>query len=583
MQSNRQRGTENSNEIELLDASTPSCHRQGGGDRPETKRALESELDHRDAEAETQAAPAESEKHVQDQIGQQAPDPEPPFSIFSARESNFIVAIASLAALFSPLTANIYYPALNTLSTDLHVSLSKINLTITTYLVRRSKTTLIFQGLAPSFVGSFSDEAGRRPSYMICFIVYIGANIGLAELKNYPSLLIVRMIQSSGSSGTVALAQAVVADIVTSAERGTSMGYAQMGAMVGPAFGPIVGGLLNQFLGWRSIFWFLTIFSGVVFLIILVSLPETGRKIVGNGSIPPRKWNMSLMSYLHLRKQPNTGAEDQQKSKSGFKARPNPLKSVYIITQKESGLILFYAGAVFSGFYMALSSMPALFAEKYGFNTLQIGLCYIPTGLGSMLASVLVGRFLNWNFRRHARRLGMEVVDRKQQDLTNFPIEAARLQVVLPLMYGAAVTVISYGWVMMSHTSLAGPLVFLFLSTFCMTGCSTGLNALIVDLNLRSPGAASAAMNVARCWMGAGAVAFVNPLLKAIGLGWTSVLVAAVWVCMSPIVLVVIKRGPQWRREKRLKDEKKQQEKENARRTATGNEEGASRRISKNP
>ena len=61
--------------------------------------------------------------------------PEPPFSILSPSERRFIVLLASLAALFSPLSANIYYPALNTLSEDLHVSLSKINLTITSYLV----------------------------------------------------------------------------------------------------------------------------------------------------------------------------------------------------------------------------------------------------------------------------------------------------------------------------------------------------------------------------------------------------------------------------------------------------------------
>lgn len=60
---------------------------------------------------------------------------EPPYSIFSRGQKNFVVVIASLAALFSPLTDNIYYPALNTLSEDLHESLSNINLTITTYLV----------------------------------------------------------------------------------------------------------------------------------------------------------------------------------------------------------------------------------------------------------------------------------------------------------------------------------------------------------------------------------------------------------------------------------------------------------------
>lgn len=382
------------------------------------------------------------------------------------------------------------------------------------------------------------------------------------------------MVQSSGSSGTIALASAVVSDIVTSAERGANIGYASMGAMVGPAFGPIIGGLLNQFLGWRSIFWFLTIFSGVVFIIVAISLPETCRKIVGNGSIPTGNWNLSALSYLNLRRQRKAGSEAQERSRSNFKGRPNPLSSVHIIFQKESGFVILYNGTIFAGLYMILSSMPSQFAKVYGFNSLQIGLCYIPTGLGSMLAAFLNGRLLNWNFRRHAKILGMEIIDKKQQDLTNFPIEAARLQAILPLIYIAAATVVSYGWIMESHTSLAGPVIFLFVSSFCMTGSSTRLSALLIDLNRERPGTATAAMNMVRCWMGAGAVAFVNPLLNAIGLGWTSVMVAGVWILVSPIVLVVMKIGPRWREEKRLKDEKREEERESKRRAAAGNEEG---------
>jgi hypothetical protein len=60
---------------------------------------------------------------------------EPPFSIYSPKEKKFIVLMASLAALLSPLSANIYYPAMNTLADELSVSLTLINLTITAYLV----------------------------------------------------------------------------------------------------------------------------------------------------------------------------------------------------------------------------------------------------------------------------------------------------------------------------------------------------------------------------------------------------------------------------------------------------------------
>lgn len=382
------------------------------------------------------------------------------------------------------------------------------------------------------------------------------------------------MVQSSGSSGTVALANALISDIVTSADRGTSLGYAQMGATVGPAFGPIIGGLLNNFQGWRAIFWFLTAFAGSVFLIILVALPETCRKIVGNGSIPPPGYSMSVLTYLHLRKQRRLGTAPQRETTSGFKPRPNPLKSIYIILQKESSVVIFYAGTLFAGLYMVLSSLPSQFGEKYHFNTLQIGLCYIPTGLGSMTASFVVGKLLNWNFHRHAKACGMEITKGKQQDLTNFPIEAARLQLVSPLVYIAAASVVSYGWVMESHTSLAGPVILLYISSFCMSGSFTGLSTLVVDLNRESSGTATAAMNLVRCWMGAGAVAFVNPLLNAIGLGWTSVLVAGVWILISPAMLFIIKYGPRWREQARLKRIENEKEREVARQAAGGNEEG---------
>jgi len=358
----------------------------------------------------------------------------------------------------------------------------------------------IFQGLAPTFIGNLSDETGRRPSYIVCFVIYIGANIGLALLQDYPTLLVLRMVQSAGSSGTVALANALISDVVTSADRGASIGYAQMGAMVGPAFGPIIGGLLNQFQGWRAIFWFLTAFSGTTFVVIVIALPETCRKIVGNGSVPPPGYSMSVVTYLHLRKQRKAGNVPQRESASNFKPRPNPLRSIYVIIQKESSLVIFYAGTLFAGYYMVLSSMPAQFGEKYNFNTLQIGLCYIPTGIGGMAVSIIVGKLLNWNFRRHAKKCGMEITEGKQQDLTNFPVETARLQIVSPLVYIAAATTIWYGWVMESHTSLVGPIIFLFISTFCMTGSFTGLSTLVVDLNRQSAGTATAAMNLVRCW-----------------------------------------------------------------------------------
>lgn len=57
------------------------------------------------------------------------------YSIFSHRAKTIIVITASISTFFSPLTANIYFPALNTISDDLNVSNTLVNLTVTTYMV----------------------------------------------------------------------------------------------------------------------------------------------------------------------------------------------------------------------------------------------------------------------------------------------------------------------------------------------------------------------------------------------------------------------------------------------------------------
>jgi hypothetical protein len=58
-----------------------------------------------------------------------------PYSVFTPTQKRLIILTAALASSFSPLSANIYYPALNSISKDLRVSPSQINLTITTYMV----------------------------------------------------------------------------------------------------------------------------------------------------------------------------------------------------------------------------------------------------------------------------------------------------------------------------------------------------------------------------------------------------------------------------------------------------------------
>lgn len=57
------------------------------------------------------------------------------YSVFTVSQKRYIVFMASWAGFFSPVSSQIYFPALNTLARDLHVSDSLINLTLTSYMV----------------------------------------------------------------------------------------------------------------------------------------------------------------------------------------------------------------------------------------------------------------------------------------------------------------------------------------------------------------------------------------------------------------------------------------------------------------
>ena len=169
-----------------------------------------------DSEAAPPWEAISSERATEDLEALQTAPSGPAYSVFSSRQRQFIVFMVACGGFFSPLSANIYFPALTALSADLSVSNGLINLSLTSYM--------IFQALAPTVFGDLGDMTGRRPTYILGFIIYIGANIGLALQNDYVALLALRCLQSTGSSGTVALGNGVVADVASSGERGKFMG-----------------------------------------------------------------------------------------------------------------------------------------------------------------------------------------------------------------------------------------------------------------------------------------------------------------------------------------------------------------------
>ncbi|KAM3074603.1 hypothetical protein ACMFMG_008033 [Clarireedia jacksonii] len=527
--------------------------------RGSTEEPMEPESTHSHASCSSSIAACQDETRDLEQLAPVAS--EAPHSIFGLWKKRYIVAMCTLAAFISPTSANIYFPALNPLAIELGVSNTLINLTLTSYM--------IFQGLAPTIFGDLADMAGRRPAYIIAFIIYLGANIGLALQNSYAALFILRCLQSSGSSGAIALGYGVVADVSTSAERGAYVGIVGAGTMMGPALGPVIGGILTQFLGWRSIFWFLVILAGVFLVPYALTVSETGRNVVGNGSIPPQGWNMTVIEWWRYRKELKSEnglsrtatAENRRAAQAALASKrklrwPNPLKTLKIMIEKDVALVLFYNALLYTAFYDITASMPELFQEIYGFNDLQIGLCYLPFGCGCCLASIINGRMLDRNYKKVANEIGF-TIDRKRGDsLRNFPIERARLEIIWPLLTGGLACYLCYGWVLEKNANLAAPLVLQFLIGVCINGAFNILSTLVVDLYPQSPSTATAANNLARCFLGAGGTGIISIMVKHMGRGWCFTFIALVCIATSPMLWIELKYGPKWREERMVRMDK---------------------------
>ncbi len=256
------------------------------------------------------------------------------------------------------------------------------------------------------------------------------------------------------------------------------MGIVGAGINIGPGISPVLGGILSQYFGWRAIFWFCLIFASAVLIPYILFIPETCRNVVGNGSIPPQGWNMTLVDYIRFRRHPPA-----EKSPARHKLRiPNPFNTLKVVREKDIGLLLFYNTLLYLIFILISATLATQFRAIYKLNDLQSGLCYLLYGLGCCVASAAQGYILDWNYRRVARKIGFTIDYKRGDDLSKFPIELARIQPVVPIIAAGVLATISYGWVLHFETTLAAPLAMLFIVGLCVTGSFSILNTLLVDV-----------------------------------------------------------------------------------------------------
>ncbi|KAK9776141.1 putative Major facilitator superfamily (MFS) profile domain-containing protein [Seiridium cardinale] len=440
--------------------------------------------------------------------------PAEPYSVYSRDEK-------------CPLPANIYFPAIPMMSKAFSTSEEVINQTVTAYLV--------MQGASPMLWGPLSDRFGRRPIFLGCLIVLIGSCIGLAlcPTNAFWLLIVLRLLQAGGCASMIALGAGVTGDIATPEERGGYFGLFNLGPMLAPCIGPAIGGALAENLGWRSIFWALVIMAGSCLALVYIFLPETLRRLVGNGSIPLSGIHRPLITIV--------GRNRQSANTQAPNVRKLSINPFILFTYPDVVIALIFTGVIYSVNYSIMATISSSFANVYPWlSETLLGICYLPTGLGMIVGTQVTGRLLDWEYAK-IKKIHVD---------GPFPKEYARLRTMPLHLVIFVATVIGWGLALGKGAHVAVPLVLSVILGWCgMAILNTTMTLMIDILQSRSSGA-TACTNLVRCSLGAIVVATTDRMINSLGYIWTYVLLAGICACMLPVMYIQMRVGPKWRLER---------------------------------
>jgi predicted MFS family arabinose efflux permease len=216
-----------------------------------------------------------------------------------------------------------------------------------------------------------------------------------------------------------------------------------------PSFGPLLGGVLAYRAGWRWIFWLLSILSGFVLILLVLSLPETARSVTGNGSIPPPKLLRPVIPKIMRPWQEETPQPSTIiYKKKGF---PNPLKALAVLSRIGTTISILAGSILYMIFCASHASLSTTLVDVYSLNELEAGLVYLPYGVSCLVSTFLSGKLIDRDYRIVARKYGIAINTEGGDDMSCFPIEEARLRSIFAPTFLAMASLVGYGWAVHFH------------------------------------------------------------------------------------------------------------------------------------
>lgn len=456
-----------------------------------------------------------------------------------------ITFIVSMAGAAAPMGSSLVLPALGDISNEFNTGTTVVNLSVALYMLSMS--------IFPLWWSSFSETLGRRTIYLTSFVLFAVFNALCAVSVDIAMFVIMRCLSGGAAASVQAVGAGTIADIWEVKNRGRAMGIFYLGPLCGPLLSPIIGGALAEGLGWRSAQWFLTIFGACLCVMILFCLPETLRK---------RK---PIATPAQVETAAETGADEKPtrpaltrtatKQSVQVKTRKywamfrrafiDPLRIVLYLQFPAVAISVYYATVTFASLYMLNISVSETFAESpYNYNSIIVGLLYLPNSAGYFLSSVFGGKWVDRIMIREAKKAGRYDEDGK---LKFRPEDRMKENAWLgALLWPAAI--ITYGWTATYGTNIAGPMIANFFFGVGSMIIFAMVTTMLTEFMPRKASNGVALNNFVRNIFSCIGVIITSPLIDALGNGWLFTIIGLVALISGCLTIWAMKRfGDKWR------------------------------------
>lgn len=203
-----------------------------------------------------------------------------------------ILAILSPSIILRALAMDIFLPCLPTVANQFNAPLSVAQWVLSIYFIGA--------GLGQLIIGPLADRFGRRAALFASVILFALSSLACANASSLNMLIFTRLFQGVGACGTTVVTMAIIRDIFEDHHTPRIYSYVNSVISLAPILAPLLGGILLMLTGsWRTVFYFVTVFSIIALVISYYYVSETNPRFLNNAENAHHKH----INFLHAYRQ----------------------------------------------------------------------------------------------------------------------------------------------------------------------------------------------------------------------------------------------------------------------------------------